>query len=581
LYKSYIWSKQQLYKQISFYKTNNFERTDPIRCIFTLAIYKMYFEHIKDNPVRFTIRQKSQEFIDEVIKLVFDDQQENGLWKKYLPIFALPNDGNVYPFALYSLDILLDTASPSTSLFNEFTSNIEGVIKWIEVNEKEGTVESQGDFEEKHIPSKSENDIIKEKFTVWADKPVVKGWRSNHSTKPFEHPEAWSTALVFDSILNLETIVKRNVTQEIIDEYKGDFSFKIDRYDFFRRTDSFFTVNDTEEKLSLKLTIYETFLAPRKGKGIFDKIPNAAILYGPPGTGKTSITKAIAKYLGWSYLRIDTSIFLRNGLDMASKNIEKVFNHLKELDKTVIIFDEIDEFIQNRNTNENISRRLLTNTMLTKLNDLKDNSNIIYFVSTNCFGKIDPAIQRPGRFDCILEVGYLDKKSMLLLTDQTLKKLANVETLQKDTNATRIYLTFKKFIANREIGDNKIESTHNVWENFVRVIYQKFSRIPEEDELYKKIESTYKELEELLEPKTPEQKNEQDECYKKNYSRLSELNFGLKKIKLQPDLGIPTYSEYYKDKHEVIKNKPEEKDELEIYGLEITQGLSDYEIPID
>jgi MoxR-like ATPase len=36
----------------------------------------------------------------------------------------------------------------------------------------------------------------------------------------------------------------------------------------------------------------------------------SGILFGPPGTAKTSIVTAIAYYLGWSFVTIDTADFL-------------------------------------------------------------------------------------------------------------------------------------------------------------------------------------------------------------------------------------------------------------------------------
>lgn len=84
-----------------------------------------------------------------------------------------------------------------------------------------------------------------------------------------------------------------------------------------------------------------------------------------------------------------------------------MFEHLSYLTRTVILFDEIDECIRERSDPKTtFENRLLTNTMLTNLNDLKNNENIIFFVATNWFQNIDEAIKRPGRFDAILYIDY-------------------------------------------------------------------------------------------------------------------------------------------------------------------------------
>ena len=76
----------------------------------------------------------------------------------------------------------------------------------------------------------------------------------------------------------------------------------------------------------------------------------AIILYGPPGTGKTSITESIALEMGYSFVRIDTGMILREGVEKAGITIEEVFHHLSLLKNTVILFDEIDEVYKNENS---------------------------------------------------------------------------------------------------------------------------------------------------------------------------------------------------------------------------------------
>jgi SpoVK/Ycf46/Vps4 family AAA+-type ATPase len=111
--------------------------------------------------------------------------------------------------------------------------------------------------------------------------------------------------------------------------------------------------------------------------------------------------------LGWNFLRLDTSLLLREGLDKAAYSTSKVFEYLSYLIKTVVLFDEIDECIrEGSDPTTTFENRLLTNTLLTNLNDLKNNKNIISFVATNWFQNVDEAIKRPGRFDAILYIDY-------------------------------------------------------------------------------------------------------------------------------------------------------------------------------
>jgi hypothetical protein len=66
------------------------------------------------------------------------------------------------------------------------------------------------------------------------------------------------------------------------------------------------------------------------------------------GTAKTSIVTSIAYYLGWNFVTIDTADFLAYGLQNIASRMTYIFDRLKMLEKTVILFDEIEEFCLDR-----------------------------------------------------------------------------------------------------------------------------------------------------------------------------------------------------------------------------------------
>lgn len=68
------------------------------------------------------------------------------------------------------------------------------------------------------------------------------------------------------------------------------------------------------------------------------------ILFGPPGTAKTTICSAVASFLGWHFVTIDTACFLADGLEHVASRMSYIFDRLKALDRTIILFDEIEEF---------------------------------------------------------------------------------------------------------------------------------------------------------------------------------------------------------------------------------------------
>lgn len=55
--------------------------------------------------------------------------------------------------------------------------------------------------------------------------------------------------------------------------------------------------------------------------------------------------------------------------------------------------------------------RMLTTAMLTQLNDLRRQQKSVFFIATNRLRSFDAAVIRPGRFDAILFVGYVHKRT--------------------------------------------------------------------------------------------------------------------------------------------------------------------------
>jgi SpoVK/Ycf46/Vps4 family AAA+-type ATPase len=83
-----------------------------------------------------------------------------------------------------------------------------------------------------------------------------------------------------------------------------------------------------------------------------------------------------------------------------------IFERLKALEKTIILFDEIEEFCLDRENDKlAMESRMLTTAMLTQLNDLRRQQSCIFIVATNRIRSFDSAVTRPGRFDMLLFVG--------------------------------------------------------------------------------------------------------------------------------------------------------------------------------
>jgi SpoVK/Ycf46/Vps4 family AAA+-type ATPase len=127
------------------------------------------------------------------------------------------------------------------------------------------------------------------------------------------------------------------------------------------------------------------------------------LLYGPPGTGKTTIASSIADALGYRLLTVTVSDFLGAGGALVEARAKAIFQMLGAQSDCVILFDEIDAFLLDRDS-EHYRRQdtlfqFLTPGMLTKINDLRKTARCIFIIATNYENRIDSAIKRPGRID--------------------------------------------------------------------------------------------------------------------------------------------------------------------------------------
>ncbi len=240
------------------------------------------------------------------------------------------------------------------------------------------------------------------------------GWSSGH-LRQIRSAESWSTASVFHFCFELTTLVALEIRRLVFDdvgqslpEVLPNASGKIDRSKFLDSR----IEREGESPLSLTDVIDQGFLAPiyeslgqaSRGGGFPKDVPRAAIFYGPPGTSKTQLAQLIANALGWPLLIIDPSHLTRRGLDRLHAEANRLFGMLEAADQTVVLLDEFDELVREREGPNEVLSRFLTTAMLPKLTALHDRRQIVVLLATNHVESFDSAIRRPGRFDMIVPV---------------------------------------------------------------------------------------------------------------------------------------------------------------------------------
>jgi len=157
------------------------------------------------------------------------------------------------------------------------------------------------------------------------------------------------------------------------------------------------------------IKIREMIELPMKSPELFvylGIIPHKGILlFGPPGCGKTLIAKAIAHEIDAHFIDIKGPELFSKWVGQSFENLRKKFEEARELQPSIIFFDEIDAVAQRRSGAEGERHDAqFVNQLLTLMDGIEDYGNIRIIASTNRPELLDEALLRPGRIDYQLEI---------------------------------------------------------------------------------------------------------------------------------------------------------------------------------
>jgi hypothetical protein len=406
------------------------------------------------------------------VKLFFLKQNDAGVWDKYFPLFHYPGAG---PNHCWHFEV-------AEAVFQEFpeivsdplvVEKVELLLTWLEQN----------------------------RLHWQTDTNEFNGWNAGGDIKSLQRgePESWPTGVAHMALWRLREALSSQIQEMVLREYRG-------RVQLFGKpsTDTWDTFLDCRLPLkaprnSVKALIEFEILTPASdsvaeyersaercgntlGAHFRLKGRRSALLFGPPGTSKTSLAQAIAEKLGWPFIELSPSDFLKEGMDEIYVRVNEVFNDLMDLSGAVILFDEMDALVQSRESGEDadsvvgdvrraqldVTQKFLTTSMLPKLQKLRKQGRVIFLMATNHQKDFDPAIKRPGRFDLLVRMGPPSYKEKLRWLKQQCQKASVVASDQ-----TWICSNFKQWTKSVPVKEAIERFTFGEMESLVDFIREK------------------------------------------------------------------------------------------------------------
>lgn len=327
------------------------------------------------------------------LRAFFEQQDpQRGTWDPGKPLFHYPSAGNAYCYTFETLGELLSLATTASSPERDvFVDALRPYFANLRLAYQDA----------------------KETSRTLAGQTILKGWSSGHHPHRLQ-PESWATASVYRFIEHLRRLVGRWTREAVLDRLGA--SWPLDGTDVLRERGDTWAFQDDSAGIQLS-TRYLNPIRRAESQRASDPLVapdpddqvvptgglRSAMLFGPPGTGKTTLVKAVAGVLGWPFIEITPAVFLDHGVDLVSKRADEVFSQVMELDRCVVLLDEIDELIRHRGNAETLER-FFTTSMLPRLAHLWAAGRILFFVNTNDITQVDPAIRRSQRFDSAILV---------------------------------------------------------------------------------------------------------------------------------------------------------------------------------
>ncbi|WP_250478579.1 MULTISPECIES: ATP-binding protein [unclassified Caballeronia] len=366
----YQYFERLLHEQLSFSSIPD-SRFDPAELMFCLEGMLICQENTVDPTV-----------FDRVLSVLSEAQKQSPYWRPVKPFLTTPKGYALFPVSVEIANSLMRACAivDGDSLQDTYGSRCVGLLR---------------------------------RYWQWLRARAVRlqrpdglrvGWHSEHVNDP-EVIHLWETSQVMEFLLSFRNALHRHIarTTLVLSRFT-EKTPKVGSWDEVTASHEAVRPDNgigKEQRLSIYNRIKKDFIDPRTGAGGDPSF--SMLLYGPPGTGKTTIASGLAAALKRRFITITVSDFLAEGGAQLEARAKDIFTVLMAQPDCVVLFDEIDHFLLDRDSErygkQDTVFQFMTPGMLTKLNDLRRRQRCLFVVATNYEDRIDAAIKRTGRID--------------------------------------------------------------------------------------------------------------------------------------------------------------------------------------
>lgn len=370
-----------LHRQLGYYSIPD-SRFDPAVLVFAM-----------EGALQFDPHSLSDSTIESIYRTLESSQKGNSYWRPVTPFLSDSRGMVLFPVSveisnslLRSFELLHDAHRPTYS--SQLEPLLRRYVQW----------------------------LLARAERIGLDTDQVLGWHSEHVNLPGT-VHLWETSQVLFFLVHYYSLLQRKIASDGLTHaaltvrewesiaYIPDF-WAGEPLEALTRAGTVASSDPADKRYAVLGTIHSDFITERSSRSL--------MLYGPPGTGKTTVAEQLARSLRQPLVIVTVSDFLAGAADEVEARAKGIFQVLEEQENVVILFDEIDQFLLDRNgqryRNQTGIFQFLTPGMLTKFQNLKDLGRSLFIVATNYEERIDSAIKRQGRFDQRLLLCLPDKE---------------------------------------------------------------------------------------------------------------------------------------------------------------------------